>query len=157
MRYAWFYVVGYQLLFSRSFYFGIHHVLFSFGFQTNGFILCSCSVRLPFRKMFLREKWVRMGKAGQSEDTDTLFQRIALFVKLGVTVVTTFGLLFAPWLNSVESIRQVFIRIFPVARGLYEDKVANVWCALNVVIKLRQLLSVEATVRLRYRFYQENT
>ena len=74
---------------------------------------------------------------------------IVLFVKLGVSVVATFGLLFSPWLRSIEDIKQVFIRIFPVARGLYEDKVANVWCAVNVVIKLRQIMTVESTVRLR--------
>jgi alpha-1,3-glucosyltransferase len=28
-------------------------------------------------------------------------------------------------------------RVFPFARGLFEDKVANFWCAANVVIKLR--------------------
>ncbi|KAJ8061679.1 hypothetical protein OCU04_009480 [Sclerotinia nivalis] len=32
---------------------------------------------------------------------------------------------------------QVIYRVFPFARGLFEDKVANFWCALNVVIKLR--------------------
>lgn len=45
--------------------------------------------------------------------------------------------------------QQVIHRIFPVARGLYEDKVANIWCALNVVIKLRNLMSLQSTVRLR--------
>ncbi|CAO3675849.1 unnamed protein product [Rhizopus stolonifer] len=71
-----------------------------------------------------------------------------LFFKLGVAVITTFGLLFSPWLNNLDDIQQVIHRIFPVARGLYEDKVANVWCAVNVVIKLRELLSIESTVRL---------
>ncbi|KAI7904181.1 glycosyl transferase [Cokeromyces recurvatus] len=71
-----------------------------------------------------------------------------LFIKLGTTVMITFGVLFAPWLGSLDDLKQIFIRIFPVARGLYEDKVANVWCAINVIIKLRQILSVEATVRL---------
>lgn len=74
---------------------------------------------------------------------------IVLFVKLGVSVITTFGLLFSPWLSSIDDIKQVFIRIFPVARGLYEDKVANVWCAINVIIKLRQIMTVESAVHLR--------
>ena len=30
-------------------------------------------------------------------------------------------------------------RCFPFARGLFEDKVANFWCALNTVFKLRRL------------------
>ncbi|KAG2207605.1 hypothetical protein INT46_005578 [Mucor plumbeus] len=73
---------------------------------------------------------------------------IVLFVKLGLSVIATFGLLFSPWLSSIDDIKQVFIRIFPVARGLYEDKVANIWCAINVVIKLRQVMTVESTVQL---------
>jgi len=38
----------------------------------------------------------------------------------------------------VEQLIQMVHRIFPFARGLFEDKVANFWCALNVVIKLRK-------------------
>ncbi|EEY18616.1 dolichyl pyrophosphate Man9GlcNAc2 alpha-1,3-glucosyltransferase [Verticillium alfalfae VaMs.102] len=37
----------------------------------------------------------------------------------------------------VEQLLQMVHRIFPFARGLFEDKVANFWCALNVVVKLR--------------------
>ncbi|KAJ8123430.1 hypothetical protein ONZ43_g622 [Nemania bipapillata] len=37
----------------------------------------------------------------------------------------------------VEQIVQMIHRVFPFARGLFEDKVANFWCAANVVIKLR--------------------
>ncbi|TQS34512.1 hypothetical protein Golomagni_05101 [Golovinomyces magnicellulatus] len=33
---------------------------------------------------------------------------------------------------------QLLHRIFPFARGLFEDKVANIWCALNVVVKLKR-------------------
>ncbi|KAK5988909.1 putative dolichyl pyrophosphate Man9GlcNAc2 alpha-1,3-glucosyltransferase [Cladobotryum mycophilum] len=38
----------------------------------------------------------------------------------------------------VEQLVQMVHRVFPFARGLFEDKVANFWCALNVVVKLRQ-------------------
>lgn len=74
---------------------------------------------------------------------------ILLFIKLGIAVIATFAILFAPWLRSLEDIQQVIFRIFPVARGLFEDKVANVWCAINVIVKLKQILSLESTVRLR--------
>ncbi|ORY66252.1 family 57 glycosyltransferase [Pseudomassariella vexata] len=37
----------------------------------------------------------------------------------------------------VELLVQMVHRVFPFARGLFEDKVANFWCAANVVIKLR--------------------
>ncbi|KAG0737925.1 hypothetical protein G6F57_012515 [Rhizopus arrhizus] len=71
-----------------------------------------------------------------------------LFIQLGLAVLLSLGLLFLPWLGSLQDITQVVHRVFPVARGLYEDKVANVWCAINVVVKLRQILSLESTVRL---------
>ncbi|PHH88443.1 hypothetical protein CDD83_7524 [Cordyceps sp. RAO-2017] len=37
----------------------------------------------------------------------------------------------------VEQIIQMVHRIFPFSRGLFEDKVANFWCAANMVVKLR--------------------
>ncbi|KAJ9157847.1 Alpha-1,3-glucosyltransferase [Pleurostoma richardsiae] len=57
-----------------------------------------------------------------------------------------------PWLQNhldteavyypvVEQLVQVVHRVFPFARGLFEDKVANFWCALNVVVKLRKFPS----------------
>ncbi|KAJ1956731.1 Glucosyltransferase-like protein, partial [Dipsacomyces acuminosporus] len=71
-----------------------------------------------------------------------------LFVKLGATVVATFAVLLLPWIRSPEQLLQIVTRVFPVARGLYEDKVANFWCAFNVVVKLRSLLDAQSLLRL---------
>jgi alpha-1,3-glucosyltransferase len=38
---------------------------------------------------------------------------------------------------STATLSNVFSRVFPVARGLYEDKVATVWCALSPILKLQ--------------------
>ncbi|KAK5630068.1 hypothetical protein RRF57_005783 [Xylaria bambusicola] len=43
----------------------------------------------------------------------------------------------AAYYPVVEQIVQMIHRVFPFARGLFEDKVANFWCAVNVVVKLR--------------------
>ncbi|KAI0818332.1 ALG8 glycosyltransferase family ALG6, partial [Xylaria sp. FL0064] len=43
----------------------------------------------------------------------------------------------AAYYPVIEQIVQMIHRVFPFARGLFEDKVANFWCAANVVIKLR--------------------
>ena len=51
---------------------------------------------------------------------------------------STFILLFLPWLPPFAPISGIFqpiSRIFPFARGLFEDKVANFWCASNVLFK----------------------
>ena len=39
--------------------------------------------------------------------------------------------------SPVLQLAQAIHRIFPFARGLFEDKVANFWCALNTFYKLR--------------------
>eukprot|EP00418_Pyrodinium_bahamense_P048171 CAMPEP_0179174466 /NCGR_PEP_ID=MMETSP0796-20121207/86137_1 /TAXON_ID=73915 /ORGANISM="Pyrodinium bahamense, Strain pbaha01" /LENGTH=504 /DNA_ID=CAMNT_0020877763 /DNA_START=203 /DNA_END=1718 /DNA_ORIENTATION=- len=62
----------------------------------------------------------------------------------GSVVLCTGAALFAPWLASstpTASAAQVLRRMFPFARGLYEDKVANVWCSVSVAVKLNKLLS----------------
>eukprot|EP00438_Fugacium_kawagutii_P014578 Skav210156 [mRNA] locus=scaffold1811:19851:26076:+ [translate_table: standard] len=70
----------------------------------------------------------------------------------GVAVIFTSLLLFGPWLlaqspmpNSLtpsepEALLQVLHRMFPFARGLYEDKVANFWCSISVVLKVQRLV-----------------
>lgn len=37
----------------------------------------------------------------------------------------------------VQQTAQLLYRVFPFGRGLFEDKVANFWCAVNVAIKLK--------------------
>ena len=59
---------------------------------------------------------------------------------LGVAVITTFIILWYPFYHyrqeSSEGVLDVFgpilSRIFPFSRGLFEGKVANVWCVFNL-------------------------
>ncbi|GAA5982865.1 hypothetical protein JCM11641_002608 [Rhodosporidiobolus odoratus] len=70
---------------------------------------------------------------------------------LSLTVLLSFTLLFLPLLTSphpLTTLLTALTRIFPFSRGLFEDKVANLWCALNVVVKLRQLASVGTLAKL---------
>jgi alpha-1,3-glucosyltransferase len=60
-------------------------------------------------------------------------------LRVTICIVIATALVFAPWLPS--DIGRVLRRLFPVKRGLYEDKVANVWCTLSAFVKLNQLLS----------------
>lgn len=57
---------------------------------------------------------------------------------LGVIVIMLFIVLWWPWLNlSIADTMQVVHRIFPLARGVFEDKVSNVWCILNVSLNIK--------------------
>lgn len=58
-------------------------------------------------------------------------------VSLGLVVVGLFALLWLPWLGSLNSLMQVVHRIFPIYRGVFEDKVSNVWCIVNVFKKIK--------------------
>ncbi|XP_066257936.1 dolichyl pyrophosphate Man9GlcNAc2 alpha-1,3-glucosyltransferase [Euwallacea similis] len=55
--------------------------------------------------------------------------------KLAITVLLTFSIIWAPFLTDIDTFLQVLHRQFPVARGVFEDKVSNLWCALNVGFK----------------------
>lgn len=63
-------------------------------------------------------------------------------VKLAAVVLVTFYICWHPFLNSWDLFGQVLHRLFPFARGLFEDKVANVWCSLSLLIKFKQLVSI---------------
>lgn len=79
-------------------------------------------------------------------DTKQCIQR---FVMLGVTVVSTFSILWWPFIlygptgtTNMERLVHVLRRIFPFQRGLFEGKVSNLWCALSVKpFSIRERLS----------------
>ncbi|KXS20139.1 glycosyltransferase family 57 protein [Gonapodya prolifera JEL478] len=78
-------------------------------------------------------------------------QGITLLIKLGNIVVGTFFAIFGPFIALSpfpNQILQVLSRMFPVQRGLYEDKVANVWCAISLALKLRQWFSLHTLTHL---------
>nr|CAH8837924.1 unnamed protein product [Trichobilharzia regenti] len=72
----------------------------------------------------------------------TLRDGVIHFIKLGLTVLLTISLVFTPFLlttNDANSVYQVIKRLFPLDRGIYEDKVSNFWCATSPLVKWRSL------------------
>ena len=71
----------------------------------------------------------------------SLAQTALHVAKLGVTVLATFGAMWAPFcthaaedVGCVGGLAQVAGRLFPFNRGLFEDKVANLWCVVGNVL-----------------------
>lgn len=76
-------------------------------------------------------------------------------LSLSICTAAAFGLCYGPFLvaGGLDGLAQVFVRMFPFGRGLFEDKVANFWCTLNVVYKLRTQFDNESLQRIRYSFH----
>ncbi|XP_044010013.1 probable dolichyl pyrophosphate Man9GlcNAc2 alpha-1,3-glucosyltransferase [Aphidius gifuensis] len=68
-----------------------------------------------------------------------LFNSLKILSSVGLTVLATFALIWSPFIYKWPSCIDVLIRLFPFGRGVFEDKVANIWCAINVVVKLKNL------------------
>ncbi|XP_064625197.1 dolichyl pyrophosphate Man9GlcNAc2 alpha-1,3-glucosyltransferase-like isoform X2 [Lineus longissimus] len=64
---------------------------------------------------------------------------ILKFLCLSMTVLVTFPLCWFPFLWNKDVLFQVIHRIFPFARGVFEDKVSNFWCSITVVIRLKEI------------------
>lgn len=69
----------------------------------------------------------------------TVLSVVARFYYLAMTVILIFILVWYPFLTSMPDFLQVLHRLFPLKRGIFEDKVSNVWCFLNVFIKLKSV------------------
>lgn len=59
------------------------------------------------------------------------FPPLSYAARILSAIVLTTALVFRPWLHSTTLLRQITRRLFPLSRGLYEDKVANIWCTLS--------------------------
>ncbi|KAK9462940.1 glycosyl transferase [Lipomyces oligophaga] len=83
---------------------------------------------------------------------------IARFISLAIATILTFGVLVLPIgvssgysaANIKIQLTQIMIRVFPFARGLWEDKVANFWCATNIIFKYKYIFSELQLQRLSF-------
>lgn len=73
---------------------------------------------------------------------------ISNFNKLAIAVISSFIIIWYPFLHSWDSVTQVVHRLFPLSRGVFEDKVSNVWCIINIYIKLKNMYSNEKMAKI---------
>lgn len=66
---------------------------------------------------------------------------VRCFNKLAIAVIACFVIIWYPFLKGWDNLFQVVHRLFPLNRGIFEDKVSNVWCMVNVFIKLKTIYS----------------
>ena len=67
------------------------------------------------------------------------FRKCSLcYAKWGLSGILSLALCFAPFLKSKALLLPVLHRLFPLNRGLYEEKVANLWCSLAILTKVHR-------------------
>jgi len=79
-------------------------------------------------------------------------QFAALISQEGVIVLITMAVFFWPWIFSIDQLKLLLERFFPVSRGLYQLKVATFWCASNMVIKWGDIFPAEFLFKLSALF-----
>ena len=79
----------------------------------------------------------------------TYASKLLTLAKIGAATAVTFLVVWLPFLD-VETglLQQVVQRVFPFNRGIFEDYVANFWCTLNVLIKVKRFFSPATLTRL---------
>lgn len=79
----------------------------------------------------------------EEERTTQSFRKrwIVWFISLATFTLASLALWFLPFglLAGTQGVKQVLHRVFPVARGLFEDKVASFWCVTSVLFKWKHL------------------
>ena len=65
---------------------------------------------------------------------------------IGLVVIATFAVVWAPFLANGTALN-VLTRMFPVSRGIFEDKVANFWCSAGPLLRFKERFSSEQLFR----------
>ena len=82
-------------------------------------------------------------------------QKLFHLIKVGSAVLFSFTALWLPFCvyhseseTCISSLLLVLSRQFPFSRGIFEDKVANLWYSMSVIVDFRQYLSIPQMVRI---------
>ena len=67
-----------------------------------------------------------------------------------ITLLINF-VIYYPWIKY-NKLTDVFSRIFPFKRGIFEDKVATFWCVINIFIKLNKIFEIKNLIKLSLIF-----
>ena len=82
------------------------------------------------------------------ERKPNIFSKLLTLARIGIVTLVTFILIWYPFLQAGDGLlQQVVTRIFPFNRGIFEDYVANFWCSLNVLVKIRQFMDATLLAR----------
>ena len=134
-----FFVFAAYYLFSEKFAFAIIFLSLCVNFKQMGLYYALLFPFYVLRNLFF------------SEPKKNYFISLFYIIFYGIITILINGIIYYPWIES-SKLKDVFNRIFPVKRGIFEDKVATFWCVLNVFIKLNKKFDNNFLVKLSLLF-----
>ena len=141
------------------------------GYDLWGSILFSLSLNFKQMSLYyapvfffslLRKCWEKRTSRGTKQrprssvysEITGLLPSLLHLAAIGGTVIATFALLWLPFCHSAspdltcaDTLLQILHRLFPFSRGIFEDKVSNLWYTLSVLYDFRQLVSSTLLIR----------
>ena len=91
--------------------------------------------------------FILLGQAWKKRELVNFMREVAIY---GFVVLGTSLFYFTPFIKTddpLAQLSQIAHRLFPFARGLFEDKVASFWCSLHSIIKLKNILSPQLQLK----------
>ena len=129
-----FFVLALLFLYSKKYILAIIFFSLCVNFKQMGLYYA-----IPFPLYVLKKLF--FNKSKNNESNNYLLSTICLGL-YGIITIITNVIIYLPWLKAKKLV-DVFNRIFPVHRGIFEDKVATFWCTLNIFLKLNRYLKTE--------------
>ena len=134
------FVISLFFLYSEKYIFAIIFFSFCVSFKQMGLYYSIPFPLYVIKKLFFENK----------KNINIIIPLIYVIIYIIITLMTNF-MIYLPWLKT-QKIKDVFTRIFPVHRGIYEDKVATFWCVLNIFYKLNKHFSTNSLIKLSFAF-----
>lgn len=104
------------------------------------------------RKCF--EKRKRVKNNSSSGIVVSYLPSLLHLIVIGTTVIGSFAALWLPFCFSLSpgntcgaTLLQILARLFPFARGIFEDKVSNLWYTLSVIFEFRNIVDTTLLIR----------
>ena len=135
-----FFVFSLYFLYTENYILAIIFYSFCVNFKQMGLYYALPFPLYVIKKMFL-------SKSKNKEKNNNIVISVIYVVIYGIITLITNVIIYLPWLKA-KKMNDVFNRIFPVRRGIFEDKVATFWCTINIILKLNQHFKIEHLIKL---------
>ena len=137
-----FFVFSLYFLLSDKYFLSILFLSFCVNFKQMGLYYAIIFPIYVIKKLFFSENLKNIKQY--------LISILCIIFYAVITLLINF-VIYYPWIKY-NKLTDVFSRIFPFKRGIFEDKVATFWCVINIFIKLNKIFEIKNLIKLSLIF-----